>query len=105
MKKLFLISQSVNNGYDTYDSAVVVAKSERDALMIHPSSFVTHSRNDKWMGTYTEGPRAGQEYEQDYYSWVPFKDAISGAVEVKCLGVADNSLNEGDVVCASFNAG
>lgn len=92
MKKLFLISQNVNDDYDTYDSAVVVAKSERDALKIHPSKYARYTDSGEWACT-------------DNFEWVPFKDAVSGAVEVKCLGVADNSLNEGDVICASFNSG
>ena len=33
--KLYRISQTVNTGYDTYDSAVVVAESEDAAREIH----------------------------------------------------------------------
>jgi hypothetical protein len=47
--KLYLLSQSVADGYDTYDSVVVAAKSIKDARTIHPSSFVTHHKNGKWM--------------------------------------------------------
>jgi len=35
--KLYLISQKVNNGYDTYDSAVVAAESEEAARSMRPS--------------------------------------------------------------------
>jgi hypothetical protein len=41
--KLFKISQNVNNEYDTYDSAVVAAKSESDAASIVPDSY-----SDSW---------------------------------------------------------
>ena len=34
--KLFLISQSENDGYDTYDSAVVCAEDEKDAQSMLP---------------------------------------------------------------------
>ena len=34
--KVFRISQSSNNDYDTYGAAIVVAQSEGDARMIHP---------------------------------------------------------------------
>ena len=34
--KLYLISQDVNNDYDTYDSAVVAAESEEEARRIVP---------------------------------------------------------------------
>lgn len=37
--KLFKIWQTVNNGYDTYDSAVVCAYDENAARQIHPRSI------------------------------------------------------------------
>jgi len=36
---LYLISQDVNDGYDTYDSAVVCSESESDARMMHPGGI------------------------------------------------------------------
>lgn len=36
MPHLYLISQSVNNDYDTYDSAVVAAPDEEAARRTHP---------------------------------------------------------------------
>lgn len=33
---LYKISQDVNDGWDTFDSAIVAAKSEEDARNIHP---------------------------------------------------------------------
>ncbi len=33
---LYLISQDKNDGYDTYDAAVVAANTENEARMIHP---------------------------------------------------------------------
>ena len=52
--KIYKISQSLLDGYDTYDSAVVVAENEDDARNIHPSKFVTHVKDGKWMWTYPE---------------------------------------------------
>ena len=99
--KLFLISQDKNEGYDTYDSAVVVAESEKEAREVHPSSYVTHVSNSKWMGTYSGGIEKGQEYDQDdSYDWVPFKDI--DCIDVKYLGETDK---EKGLVLASFNAG
>ena len=99
--KLFLISQDVNDGYDSFDSAVVVAKSEQDAREIHPSSFVTHVTDERFMGTYAKG--LGGEYLRDYsHDWVPFRDIEN--VKVKEIGLAHPSMERG-VVCASFNAG
>jgi hypothetical protein len=34
--KLWLLSQDENNNYDTYDSIIVAAKTEADAIKIHP---------------------------------------------------------------------
>ena len=102
--KLYLISQDVNNDYDTYDSAVVVAKSEQDAREIHPSEFVTHVSDGKWMGTYKgSGPKAGGEYETEndvYCSWV----RRSEIDKIKVLYLGETKLERG-AVCASFNAG
>lgn len=72
--KLWLITQDVNDDYDTYDSAVVVAESAEDARMIVPGN-----RLMAW--TYSDN------------------------VEVIELGTAIPGLEEGEVICASFNAG
>jgi hypothetical protein len=36
---LYLVSQDINTGYDTYDSMIVSAESEIDARNIHPSCY------------------------------------------------------------------
>jgi hypothetical protein len=73
---LYIISQSINTGYDTYDSAVVAAESENDAVLIHPSA----------------------DYP-DLGTW-----ASIGNVSVKLIGTATEGTGRG-VICASFNAG
>ena len=81
---IYLISQEVNTGYDTYDSAVVVAKNEEDARTIHPGHH-------------------GCEYENNNWNvWLKFEDRSE--VKVEFIGVADKTLERG-VVLASFNAG
>ncbi len=102
---LYLISQSINNDYDTYDLAAVAAENEQDARRIHPSEFVTHVSNEKWMGTYSEfaGEKAGREYETENdasSSWVGYSDI--NRVNVEYLGTTNR---ERGVVCASFNTG
>ncbi len=79
--KLYLISQDVLNGYDTYDSAVVAAPDEQTAQSIHPAGWATKLSplDDRWV-----------------------RDP--GQVKVMYLGVADPEVREG-VICASFNAG
>ena len=94
--KLYLISQDINNRYDTYDSAVVVAESEYEAKRTHPDGFATYTKNGKWIGTYKQGG----EYEYRSNNWVEPDDVEK--VSVKYLGETD--LEKG-VVLASFNAG
>ena len=79
---LYLISQSVNTGYDTYSDAVVAAESEEQARNIHPD------------GT--------PESKDDYFrrsTWAPVKD-----VQVELIGIAKDGTKVG-VICASFHAG
>lgn len=80
--KLYLLSQSVNNEYDTYDSCVVAAESEEEAKLIHPNGFGTMPNDGK------------------YDSWV----RTVGEVECKYIGEAGEGIEQG-VICASFNAG
>ena len=97
---LYLISQDENIGYDTYDSAVVAAKSEKDARTIHPSEYVTHVTDGKWMGTYSGGEDLGKEYDQDDdYTWISYKDI--NKIGVEYLGTTNKKRG---VILASFNA-
>ncbi len=84
--KIWVISQDVNGGYDTYDSAVVIAATEEDARNMHPSG----SRDKKaW-----KGPGAW------YYDWAHTPDQV----KVELIGDALED-EEPRVVVASFNAG
>lgn len=78
--KLYLISQNVNTGYDTYSDAVVCANSEQEARLIHPDGY--------------------SKVKADSYD--PWCDASD--VKVEYIGEADKSIKEG-VICASFHAG
>lgn len=82
--KLFKISQSINNDYDTYDSAVVAAPNETIAKTIHPGS-------DKYV-------EEGTGFDP-YGTWCRQND-----VKVEEIGKSKNPDFVG-VICASFNAG
>ena len=84
---LYLIKQRVNNNYDTYDSAVVIASSEEEAKTIHPSGY--RWEKEEW-GTDCWGAIA---------EWTTPEN-----VAVVLIGTA-TSGKIGDVVVASFNAG
>lgn len=73
---LYLISQTENEDYDTYDSAVVAAETPEDAARIHPDGSGS-------FGTWARCPEN---------------------VTVKLIGTATEGTPAG-VICASFNAG
>jgi len=82
--KIFLITQSVNNGYDTYDSAVVFAESEEEAIKIHPDNS-----DKEWF----------KKADRDYGTWAPKE-----FVKAEYIGEAKEGTERG-VACSSFNAG
>ena len=82
---IYLISQNVNVGYDTYDTydtAVVIAESEQLARMTAPDG------NKEWDGT-----------KSTWSAWCAVDD-----VSAELIGVANDDAEPG-IVCASFNAG
>ncbi len=85
MNKLYLLLQKKNNNYDTYDSCVVVATSEKEARLIHPN------------GLGIPDEKSAQNYPR---SW-----CAPEHVDVEYVGIASDTLPVGYVVCASFNAG
>lgn len=78
---LYLITQTVCNGYDTYDAAIVAANTKEQAANMHPNGKdIVASRSSRtWAGTPTD-------------------------VEVRLIGVAVDGTKAG-VICASFRAG
>jgi len=93
--KLYLISQNVNNGYDTFDSAVVAAESEQEARETFPDN------NSEWR-TY-ELDEDGFWVDEDGENPMEWAENAS-QVSVKYLGEAAEGTQSG-VILASFNAG
>jgi len=81
--KLFKIWQTENKNY-TYDSAVIAAKSKKDAVDIIIMFFIGRG----WLGL---------DWSRD--TWVS-----SDKVSVEYLGTAKSKIKRG-VICASFRAG
>lgn len=75
---LYLISQSQNNDWGTYDSLVVAAETAQDAALITPNSF---------------------GFNHNYWC-----SAVEH-VEVKLIGVAKEGTAAGEIIISSFNAG
>lgn len=83
---IYLISQNENNGYDTYDSAVVAAKNEEQARNTNPSDF--------------NGTELMNWKDDIYGSWCSKPEKV----KVTLLGTAVEGT-PWSVLCASFNAG
>lgn len=94
MKKLYLLSQNVNNGYDTYDSCVVCATSEDEARTTNPGGF-RKWHDGTWWFQFTDG----KEEKGEDHTW-----CLPDDVKVEEIGEANDDVALG-VVCASFNAG
>jgi len=84
---LYLITQSEISGYDTYISAVVAAKSENDAKLIHPSNVIDGAAGID--GGFTSS-----------MAWASRPSNVTAAY----LGRAARSVKRG-IILASFNAG
>lgn len=76
---IYKIEQFERRGYDTYDSAVVIAADAKSASLMHPSRFSDQS----W----------------DSRTWADCSDDV----KVTFLGVSE--IDVAQVVVASFNAG
>jgi hypothetical protein len=81
---IYRISQNTYNGYDTFDSAVVIAPDELTAARIDPNSEV------KFI----------DEIDDPYgcYGWINDPSLVT----VEFIGVTEE--NEIRVVCSSYNA-
>lgn len=95
--KLWLISQSENNGWDTYDSAVVAAETEDEARNIYPDNWDTSPKRwngSKWLWYLDDG----RVLDYSSGSWTS-PDNVS----VQLL--ANGYEGPAGTVLASFNAG
>jgi len=85
--KIYKISQNKNDEYDTYISAVVVAKNEDEATRIHPDGSTKWKDSIGW----------GLESE----TWVSSPDDVI----VEFIGNAPKGIKEMGVIVASFKQG
>ena len=100
--KLYLISQSVNNDYDTYSDAVVCAENEEEARKICPNESYPY---DEKTETFHWWVNIGTDKEQYHpkvlcRSWANNLDDV----EVEYIGKAKDRLKKG-IICSSFHAG
>ena len=96
--KLYLLTQTDNRGYDTFDSCVVCAPSEEEAREIHPRGDRRHAKGRGWF-------LIDDLDLFDLRTWVDCGGWVEpGLVTATLIGVADAGLKPG-VVLASFHAG
>ena len=98
---LYLISQTVNNDYETFDSAVVAAYDEEDAKSIHPISSwfdMGHLLTVTPTAKEAEEEKEEKGYNEDD-TWTTREN-----VKVRFLGIGSPDVKRG-VICASYNAG
>lgn len=91
---LYLVSQNKNCFYDTYDSFVVAAETEKEAMETSPSEWYRW-HDGKWFFQYADGTEGS---ESNNNSWCDPK-----YVKVELIGVAKKGIK--GIVCKSFNAG
>jgi len=79
--KLYLLGNTDNNDYDTFDSCVVCAENEADAITIDPCGN-TFKENERWP------------------DWAISKESIT------CMEIGEaNDKQERGVIISSYNAG
>ena len=103
---LWLLTQTENTGYDTYDSMVVAAYDETTAKRMHPQQQPKHRLWDDGVWRRDEDV-SDDELEDDGTPYFPGKDMWAthpDRVTAVCVGVAIGR-EPGEFVCASFNAG
>ena len=97
---LWKLSQNVNNDYETYDSAVVVAPDRMSASEVHPARY-----SDDGTAIYSWDRSRDAWWDNLGYHAVDSSWCRPNDVTVVCVGKAADHLNAGDVVCSSYNAG
>ena len=97
---IFRIEQSINNEYDTYDMAMVVACDEEHARCIHPMGNNTVWDPDAEVWIDADGDRKTLTASM---SWV--SDPHEHVTVERFGMVTGGSAKPGDVLVSSFNAG
>ena len=86
---IYMVTQTINDNYESYDKFIVICKNIREARMCHPQGLHSY----KWNGNcWSDGVWKGDS------EWCNPKD-----VKVKLIG--HSKLKTARVVLASFNAG
>jgi hypothetical protein len=97
--ELYLLSQTENVGYDTYDSCVVAASDPEEAVRTGPDEYAKWDEEEqKFYDDYGNGKK--QYHNGRFSTWASHIKNI----QVRHLGKAVEGTEEGYIL-ASFNAG
>jgi hypothetical protein len=88
MMNLYKISQTVNTGWDTYDSAIVAAPDAEKARVMHPNGIKAYRLDRRAPSNFSMG------------DWAVYASDVT----VELIGVASEKTQR-EVILASFNAG
>ena len=104
MKNIYKLSQEVNTGWDTYDSMVIIADSEKEAILLsYEETYMLKNTVKYYLNFYIKMEEPFSDYEyivKKTSSWAFEKD-----IKIEYLGQADSNITESQVICTSFNAG
>ncbi len=91
---LYLVTQSINSDYDTYDAMIVCAATEEEARIINPGGY-NEWGEDSWYFIKSDGECEKNEDR----TW-----CLPSQVIIICIGKASENIKPG-VILSSFNAG
>lgn len=92
--RMYLLTQNVNTGWDTFHGAVVIAESKEQAQQVCPA----HWADSSLYSNMTEHEK--ETYTGKYGCW-----AHPSKVKVEYLGIYHGPLTEPGVILADFKAG
>ena len=101
MKYIYKLSQDLDVGTGTYDSMVIIADSEKEAILLsyEEAGFFEKSKPNHVFYAPLETPFKDYHYIiPSYGGWASEKD-----IKIKCIGRANGEMLKSEVICASYN--
>lgn len=102
--KLYLLTQTENSGYDTFNSCIVAAYNEEEAKSIHPFlhkfdiNCLPFDEYDNWKEFHDQEYIYKEQWKTKTWASSPEN------VTCRCIGIAQD-IEPNSVLCSSFNAG
>ena len=101
MKYVYKLSQDLDIGTGTYDSMVVIADSENEAILLsyEQAGFFEKSKPKHIEYIQLEHPFKNYQYlVPQYEGWASRED-----IKIECVGQANKDILKSEVICASYN--